>query len=177
MTDIEIPYKEDRDWRYRFFEILPGALSWSMLALPVVLSVINPTAAAFFIIGYLLIQFVRGVAVSIRALQSHKKVTRMQKINWWQLAKELEAGKVSVHHAKREKWHLQNLKMLAEQPRPVKPSEVLHVAIIATYNESREVLEPTIKSVLASNYDKQKIMLVVAYEARGTHKRDSAAID
>lgn len=170
MTDIEIPYKQDRDWRYRFFEILPGAISWSMLALPIILSLVNPTAAAFFIIGYLLVQFTRGIAVSVQALRSHKKVTRFQKYNWWQLAKELEAGELAAHHGKREKWHLHNLKMLQEQARPVKPSEVLHVAIIATYNESREVLEPTVKSVLASNYDKKKIMLVVAYEERGGSK-------
>jgi cellulose synthase/poly-beta-1,6-N-acetylglucosamine synthase-like glycosyltransferase len=38
--------------------------------------------------------------------------------------------------------------------------------IIATVNESREVLEPTIQAVLNSEYDNKKIMLVMAYEGR-----------
>jgi cellulose synthase/poly-beta-1,6-N-acetylglucosamine synthase-like glycosyltransferase len=39
--------------------------------------------------------------------------------------------------------------------------------MIATYKESREVLEPTIQSVIDSDYDKKKIILILAYEERG----------
>jgi hypothetical protein len=49
----------------------------------------------------------------------------------------------------------------------VKPHDVIHAIIIATYNESREVLEPTIQSVLASKYDMKKVILMIAYEERG----------
>ena len=54
MTDIEIPYEADRRGWYRFFEILPGLVSWSMLALPFVLSLIDVRLAAFFILIYLM---------------------------------------------------------------------------------------------------------------------------
>jgi hypothetical protein len=62
MTDIEIPYEKDRSKRYRFFEILPGSLSWLLLFMPVILSFvnfkingINVTLAVPFILAYLLI--------------------------------------------------------------------------------------------------------------------------
>lgn len=48
----------------------------------------------------------------------------------------------------------------------MKPGQLLHAVIIATVNESREVLEPTIQAVLNADYDPKKILLVIAYEAR-----------
>jgi hypothetical protein len=62
MTDLEIPYEKDRTRRYRFFEILPGALSWLVLFLPLILSFINVTAATFFILAYILIYFTLATA-------------------------------------------------------------------------------------------------------------------
>src|SRR5581483_6504603 len=38
--------------------------------------------------------------------------------------------------------------------------------IVAFYNESFEVVQPTIKSVLDSDYDRQRIILFLAYEER-----------
>ncbi|MBI2007814.1 hypothetical protein HYS85_01065 [Candidatus Saccharibacteria bacterium] len=50
---------------------------------------------------------------------------------------------------------------------PIKPGEVYHAVIIAFWNESRDVLEPTVQSVINSNYDHKKIILFLAYEQRG----------
>lgn len=167
MKNIEIPYERDRSKRYRFYEILPGALSWSFLALPIVLSLINATLAAVFIIAYLLTYFARAVGVSVRALQGHHLVEQHKKTDWLQLLDEVENGKIAPHARKRPKWHYTNVARLKETPCVVKPSDIIHVAMIATYNESREVLEPTIQAVINSEYDIKKIMLVIAYEQRG----------
>jgi len=167
MKNIEIPHKEERNKRYRFFEMLPGLLSWSILTLPLLLSLIHPTVAASFVLFYLLVYFVRAIGVSLRAFQGHKIVTAYKKLDWQQLLKEVEAGEVLAAKDKRPKWHFENVARLKERPLVVRPSELLHVAMIATYNESREVLEPTIQSVLASHYDMDQVMLVIAYEERG----------
>jgi len=53
MSRYEIPYEQDRHGWYRFFEVLPGLLSYGMLALPIALSLINVTLAAVFIFIYL----------------------------------------------------------------------------------------------------------------------------
>lgn len=176
MVDIEIPYKEDRTKRYRFFEILPGAISWSMLALPIILSLVNATLAAFFVIAYLLIYFSRAVGVSIRALQGHKIVETHKKYNWQQFLEEVETEKIPIN-SKRPKWHIANIARRHETPHAFKPSELVHVAMIATYNESREVLEPTIQSVLASEYDMKKIILVIAYEGRDGAQSEKTSLD
>lgn len=175
MTDIEIPFKENRGKRYRFFEILPGALSWFMLFLPLVLSIINVTVAAVFVLVYLLVNFTRAIAAAIRSLHGYKIMRTHQKLDWRQLVSELEAGEVADAAAIRPKWHYDNLLRLQVQPMQVNPSDVLHAIIIATYNEAREVLEPTIQSVLKSEYDMKKVIFVLAYEERGGERVDKQA--
>jgi len=166
MTDIEIPYKNERGKRYRFFEILPGVLSWTMLFVPLILSLINVTFAALFVLVYLLINFSRSVAAAVRVLHGFGVMRKHQKLDWTELITELEAGEVPAE-VSRPKWHYDNLLRLSSTPMVVKPSEVLHAVIIATYNEAREILEPTIKSVLDSNYDSKKVIFILAYEERG----------
>ena len=68
MSNIEIPFPGQRDRKYRFFEILPGALSYFMLLLPVILSLVNVTLAAVFVLVYLLVNFMRGLAGAVRGL-------------------------------------------------------------------------------------------------------------
>src|SRR6266540_5018740 len=167
MTDIEIPYAKDRGPRYRFFEILPGVLSWTALFLPLVLSLINVTVAAIFVLIYLLINFTRAVAAAVRALHGYSVLRKHQKLDWTQLNAELQAGEVADAQAIRPRWHYDNLLRLSVQPMQIKPDEVLHAVIVATYNEAREVLEPTIQSILASEYNMKQVIFILAYEERG----------
>jgi hypothetical protein len=169
MTDIEIPFKEDRGWKYRLLEILPGALSWTMLALPLILSLINVTIASVFILAYLLIFFVRAIAVNFRAFQGYGLMQKHRKLPWRDMLQELEQGRLNdpAVAAARPQWHLDDIERFRAGGFVVRPSDVIHVIMIATYNESREVLEPTIQSVVASDYDMKKVILVLAYEERG----------
>lgn len=166
MTDLEIPFEKDRKGHYRFFEILPGTLSWTMLFLPLILSLINVTVAVFFILFYLLIFFVRSIAYSTRAIAGYRTMKHHLKLDWNGLAADIEAGEVVGKAIERPKWHLKNLTRLDARVRQVKPSQLTHAVIIATVNESREVLEPTIQAVLDSDYDPKKMILVIAYEGR-----------
>ncbi|HVU59631.1 MAG TPA: glycosyltransferase [Candidatus Saccharimonadales bacterium] len=52
-------------------------------------------------------------------------------------------------------------------PTGIDPSRLRHAVIITAYNEPAAVLEATIKAVAASEYDRSRIMLILAYEARG----------
>ena len=165
MTDIEIPLERDRHFRYRFFEILPGALSWSMLALPFVLSLINVTAAAVFVLIYLLINFIRGIAGATRAVQGYRTMRVHQSLPWRQMLQEVEAGDIDPR-AKRPRWH----RLAMDRVRTVsflKPSEIIHAVIIATYKETKETLVPTIESILQADYDMKRVIFILAYEERG----------
>src|SRR6476469_537177 len=109
MIDIEIPLEKDRHGWYRFFEILPGALSWFMLMLPFILSLINVDFAAAFVLAYLLINFVRGIAGATRSVQAYRTMRQHQQLPWRQMLSELEAGEVLEPGAVRPKWHYDSL--------------------------------------------------------------------
>lgn len=166
MTDLEIPRPNERRGHYRFFEILPLALSLSMILLLFVLSLINAVVAAFFVLLYLFIYLTRAIALAIRSLHGYSLMRRSQKFNWLELLHELETGKVGDTVMTRPDWHLTQLKRKSNGALERKPCDLLHAVIIATYNESREVIEPTIQSLIDSNYPMDQVIFILAYEAR-----------
>ena len=178
MKNIEIPYNNQKGKRYRAFEILPGALSWFFLITPVVLGILNVKIkiygvedplplAGFFIVAYLLVWFVKSVALNVRSLQGYRTLQLHQKLPWNRLLQELQTGKVSQPDRHIPAWHYETVRRLQETPAVVSPDDILHAIIVATYNESREIVEPTLQTVLASQYDMKKVILVLAYEERG----------
>ncbi|HEY4963329.1 MAG TPA: hypothetical protein VIH90_01385 [Candidatus Saccharimonadales bacterium] len=166
MTDLEIPFEKDRKGHYRFFEILPGALSWSLLFLPIILTIVNVNAAVVFILAYLIIYFVRSIGFVFRAIQGYITMKQHLKLNWVAFNEDLELGRVSDKKVLRPTWHIDNIKRNQSYAVSYKPSDIVHVAMIATVNESREILELTIQSIIDSDYDSKKIILVFAYEGR-----------
>lgn len=167
MRSIEIPQPEDRDWRYRVFEILPGALTWTILFLPLILGKLNPKLAAYFIVFYILLWFARAVGLDIRSVQGWRRMHQHTHLPWKKLNQDLETLIVKTPGA--PKWHSRNLDRVRKNMghARIKPSEVYHAVIIAFWNESRDVLEPTIESVIKSNHDLKKLILILAYEERG----------
>lgn len=165
MTDIEIPHPNERGRRYRFFEMLPAMLSWTVLLSPVILSLISVRLAAAFVLGYLIFYFSRTMATNIRVMQGYRRVQRYQKMHWADFVDDLERLEVPKR-AVRPDWHAPNVARVATQGLIIKPSEVLQVVIIAMYKESRAVVEPTIQAVLNSDYNPKQILLVLAYEER-----------
>ncbi len=166
MTDLEIPLEKDRKGHYRFFEILPGFLSYSLLLVPLILSFISATLAVFFVLLYLLIFFSRALGYSVRAIAGYITMKQHMKLDWNGLADDIDAGQPTGPKIVRPKWHYKNLKLLHTRLYDIRPRELYQAVIIATVNESREVLEPTIQAVLNSDYDPKRIILIIAYEAR-----------
>jgi len=177
MRNIEIPYVEERGKRYRLFEMLPGLITWSILALPFILSQINPRLCVFFIIGYLLLWFVKALGLNIRAVQGYRLLQQHQKLPWPQMLAEMKSGKVAQPDRHIPSWHYENILRLSEQPTPIEPDDIVHAIVIAAYNESLEVLEPTVLSVLDSAYDMKRVILVFAYEGRDGAQSESAVLE
>jgi hypothetical protein len=166
MTDLEIPFEKDRHGHYRFFEILPGTLSWTLIFVPIILSFINATVAVFFVLLYLLIFFTRSLGYTSRAVAGYRTMKNDMKLDWSALCEDINVGEVTNKKIERPSWHLKNLRLLHTRRYQFKPNELTQAVIIATVNETREVLEPTIQAVLGSDYDPKKIILVIAYEGR-----------
>lgn len=177
MKSIEIPYQGERGRRYRFFEMLPGILTWSTLALPVILSFFKPELAVFFILAYLLIWFAKALGLNVRALQGFHTMERNKKLPWAQMFLELSSGKTTQPDREIPAWHYENILRLKESPPPIAPDDILHAIIIATYNEAKEVLEPTIQSVMKSDFDMKRVVLVLAYEERGGEQVERQAVE
>lgn len=168
MKDIEIPHIGQRGRRYRLFEIMPGFLTWSILALPFVMSIFSPHVTVYFIIAYIMLWFVKSIGLSVRAVQGYRTLRQHQGLPWKKMLGDIRSrdeGRDGAGDVPR--WHYENIRRLREYPAAVKQEDVIHAIIIATYNEAREILEPTIQSVIASDYEMEKVILVLAYEERG----------
>jgi hypothetical protein len=72
--DFEIPMPQERKFRYRFFEALPGILSWTVLTSPFWLGFLNVSLAALLMLLYLMLWFVRAAALNVRGIQSFRRL-------------------------------------------------------------------------------------------------------
>lgn len=176
MVDIEIPLQKDKTKRYRFFEILPGALSWTILIAPFLLSLISPTITALIIIAYFLLWFTRAIGLNIRVLQGWRILQKHQKLDWKKMLGELETLNPKGHSKELPKWHYETIERIQKTPTPIKLHDVVHAVFIFAYNESIDVLEPTVQAVLESDYNMKEVVLVLAYEARDGAQSEEAML-
>lgn len=174
MRNIEIPYEEERGRRYRFFEALPALLSWTFLLLPLILSFINQTLSVLFIITYLLIWFAKSIGLNVRSIQGYRTLELHKRLPWGQMLKELDTGKVDQPEKSIPTWHYENVKRLQERENPIHTEDIYHAVVIASYNESLEILEPTVQAVIDSDYDMKRVILVMAYEERNGAQSEPA---
>lgn len=169
MRDLEIPLVRDRDKIYRLFEILPGFMAWTLLATPVILSLISPTLAAYFIIGFLLIWFMKALVLNVRIMQGYRLLKRNMSYDWLKFLQELDDPETAFSDYEQgisPDWHRKNLINIRLNNERFYKKDLYHAVIIAISIENQEVIEPTIASILKSSYDLKKVMLFIAYEER-----------
>ena len=164
MKTPEIQNQVNKPKIYRFFEILPGLVSLSVLALPFVLSLVSTSIASIYVIAFLLLWFSKALGMNVRALQGWHVMQAQLKLDWHKMLGDVENKKCS--YGKAPDWHQHNIDRMNDFGWHVKPSEVIHAVIIATHNESKEVVEPTIQAVKNLNFDSSKVLLIIAYEER-----------
>lgn len=181
--DIEIPLGK-RTKKYRFFEILPGLLSYGAIILLIILSIVNPVLASIYLLTIILVAFVKTIAISYRVVSGHRNMERASRVDWSRRLMDLESPKESYSRlrdvpsgALLYKQHLENLRFMsaAEEGHFPKPGNIYNALIMPAYNESIEVIEPALKSVLETTYDKTRLIVVFAYEERGGAEIDKTA--
>lgn len=175
IKDIEIPHKHERGFVYRFFEILPGALSWLTIFLPLILAFISPTIAAYAITLYLIAWFIRSMAMSIRTVQSYKIMKLQGMLDWQTLIADVDNAKQALldYETSEEKssvypWHLANLRTyLDHHKKDTLNSENLYHAIVMPFHrEGREILQPSLEALASAHYDMKKVIIVLTAEER-----------
>ena len=182
-VDIEIPLGK-RTFKYRFFEILPASLSFGAIILMFILSAFSPFLASLYLLTIITTLLVKAIGIAYRMITGHLQIEKAQKVDWNKRLNELENSEKSLDILKNQrnneyefKNHLQNLNDIIENPASFpKPSKVKNAVIIAAYNEPYEVIQPTIQSVLVSNYDAKNLLIFLAYEERGGEEIEKTAI-
>jgi cellulose synthase/poly-beta-1,6-N-acetylglucosamine synthase-like glycosyltransferase len=174
MIDLEIPIGK-RTKKYRLLEMLPATLSYGAFVLLILLSLINPILAAIYLLLIIVTLLVKAVGIAIHMILGQKKLEAAENIDWHARLADLETPKTAYNTLRRHHSgafeavaHVDNLRLITADPDTFpRPSQLYNAVIVATYNESYEVLSTTIESVVKTTYDNKKIILVIAYEQRG----------
>ena len=197
--DLELPLGK-RTPTYRFFEILPGALSYSMILLLVVLSIFSPTLGAIYLLIIITITLVKAVGVAVRTVQGYNEIQRAMKVDWHQRLAELkephknfeklrgEIGvKTSADLVKKKKpvekefnidEHIENLREMSVSPKDFpNPDKIYHAVIMVAYDEGMETLLPTVEAVRDTEFPNERIIFVLGYEERGGPEMEKRALE
>src|ERR1039458_8875319 len=132
VSSLEIPYPKDRGLKYRLLEILPGALSYFVLLLPIILSLISPYLTIYFILGFLLVWFTKAIGLDVRAVQGYRMIKQHEKLPWTLMLKDITF--LSSSDASLPKWHSKNLERISKMDTRILPGDLYHALIVATYN-------------------------------------------
>lgn len=76
--DLELQIGK-RTLKYRLFEILPALLSYGALVLLVVLSIINPSFAAIYLMIIIVTLLVKSVGIAYHTIVGHNRLVGAQK--------------------------------------------------------------------------------------------------
>jgi len=190
-ADLEIPLGK-RTRKYRMLEILPGALSYTMILLLFVLSFISPIVGSYYLLLIIATTLVKAVGVVYRTVQGYNATKRADKVDWHKRLADLEDPHGSYEKMMLVKSrefefdeHVENLKMISvgkdlvisekelddngKTPKIVfpKPNEIYHAVIMVAYNEGLDTLIPTVEAVKKSSFPNERTIFVFGYEERG----------
>ena len=174
MKSLEIPLGK-RTKQYRFFEILPGLLSYGAIILLIVLSFLNTVLASAYLLLIVLTALVRAVGIAYHTIKGNRELKRACAVNWHARLMELGDAEASYKKLKDKNYkeyefsnHKENLLAIATNPKKYpKPDEIINAVIITAYTEPFDVIEPTIKALTKVTYDKKNLLIFFAYEERG----------
>ncbi len=174
--DLEIPQGK-KTKLYRFLEMLPALISYGSIILLIVLSIVNPLIAGIYLLAVIVTMLVKAILIAVDMIRGHNFLNQSYKVDWNDRLRQLEDPKKSYESIEnlndsssfQYRQHSENLRLMAaaEDGDFPKPSQIINAVIIAAYNESIDVLEPTIRSLIDTTYNKNNLMIVFAYEKRG----------
>lgn len=184
IDDLELPLGK-RTKFYRFFEMVPAIISYGAFVLLIVLSLVSPLLVAIYLMLIIIALLVRAVGIIYHTLTGHNRLVRAQRVNWAHRLAELENPDDAYEkHSRAGKpkgfgmlQHVENLRLMAadESGAYPRPSDMYNLVIIAAYNESYEVIEPTVRSLTRTTYDHKKLIVALAYEERGGAEIEATA--
>ena len=136
----DLPLLRER-WLYRFFEILPGAISLATLSFALLFSWLKPVWVALFIIPLCLYWALKVIYLSLYQVTCFRRMKKNLKVDWQKKLEDIR--------------HWQNIYQLV---------------ILPMYQEDWGVVKETLESLKNSIYPKNKMIIVLAQEERAGEK-------
>lgn len=121
----------------RFFEIVPGVISWGLIIFPLWGSFLIPAIVAYYIIAFDIYWLYRSLWAATSSLLSHFRIKASQSLNW---LKETQSFL---------DWH-----------------KVRHIIVIPTYKEPLKTLKRTLTALSQQTFPREYLTVVLSFETR-----------
>ena len=176
-------------WLERFFEILPGLASWTILLGTLYLSFFKPILAAMAIIAFDFYWLLRFFYMTLFLVLAYFRLSAEKKTDWMtrikgidqldQYVERLEHIPLTNYKQKLSHWiHKRKVKYLQHHGSlPPKSSEIHQLVVFSIAREPRHILEPGIVSLTQQKFPPKKIILVIALEERTDQKIKDGIFD
>lgn len=147
---------------HRFFEFLPGTLSWLTLILMVLLSWLLPGYISIFIILFDIYWLLKTIYLSLHLRSTFSIMKKNLKVDWLGKLKNLD----------RDANNANSIRM----PRIVEKElsdafagwdRIYHLVILPMYREPYEVVRESFESLVKGNYPLEKFIVILATEETG----------
>lgn len=130
---------------WRFWEELPGLMTWGALILPVIFAFIWPSVVSIFIITFDVYWLLKALTMGGHLYVGYKRLKHDLKVDWLE--------------------RLENFKTTPENQAP-KWTEIYQAVILTTYREGLDVLENSIQSLVDSKFPHERLIFILATEER-----------
>ena len=126
----------------RALEIAPGALTWTILILPVIASLIFAPYIAYAIFAIDIYWLIRTAVVVVGIRSTYGKMQRAMATDWWQQCQSLQPPDGAPE-----------------------PEKIVHAVLIPTYTEPYAILRETVRAIAEARYPKEnKVVAIITRE-------------
>jgi hypothetical protein len=129
----------------RALEILPGALTWSLVSIPIWGALLFPDKLAYFLLVFNVYWFYKSATMAICAVAGYRRLKRDQRHEWLAEAQSLPGWR-GVHH----------------------------LVLLPTYGEATSILRASLEHLAQQDFPQENISVVLAFEERDPGARHRA---
>lgn len=150
---------------YRFLEILPGAVSWTIIIVPFIAAIWFPRGVSIFIACYIILWFLRALKSNIFLAHSFYKSKKMVRQNWIHTLS-FFSNTPPAAHTNSEREIIEQIAYLKKRGLFKTWTNIYHVVIIPTFKEEKEILESSLEALSKVEFPLERIFVVLATEER-----------
>ncbi len=126
----------------RALEIAPGAITWAILIVPVIASLVFAPYIAYAIFLIDIYWFIRTGVVVLGIRTTYRRMREAMTVDWWQRCLDYQPGAEGLD-----------------------PRRIVHAVLIPTYTEPYPILRETVRAIAQAEYPKEnKVVAIITRE-------------